>query len=84
MQTECSGEVRAAEAHYGSGCGNTISASMEAIIPADREIPSVQIIERAVSSQSSAYDCEYVVLAQMLHLKQVSRVSDRAGIVCLV
>jgi predicted nucleic acid-binding protein len=49
------------------------------IIPADREIPSAQIIELAVSTQSSAYDCEYVVLAQMLHLKLVSGDKALAG-----
>lgn len=49
------------------------------IIPADREIPSEQIIELAAATQCSAYDCEYVVLAKMLHLEFVTGDKALAG-----
>lgn len=49
-----------------------LERALRRVTPVDREIPSELIIELAAATHCSAYDCEYVVLAQMLHLKLVT------------
>ncbi len=46
------------------------------VTTADRAISSRRVLELAIETRSSAYDCEYVALAEMLYLKLVT--ADRA------
>lgn len=55
---------------------SVLEKAWKRVTPADREIPSRRIMELAATTRSSAYDCEYVVLAEMLHLKLIT--GDRA------
>ena len=53
-----------------------LERAMRRVTPADRTISSRRIIELAAETSSSAYDCEYIALAEMLYLKLVT--ADRA------